>query len=146
MLGMRRWSSVDDIFDFQRHVETIFDQFWNELPRRTAMGGSPSFQVTATDDKWRVDVPIPGIDPKNVSLEAAGETITIRAEEPASNDGAALQYEQSFRVPQFLDVEKIAASYRHGMLQLTLPLKESVKPRRIQLEGVTDQKQIASAA
>ena len=48
MLGMRRWSSVDDIFDFQRHIETVFDQFWNELPRRTAMGGSPSFQVTTT--------------------------------------------------------------------------------------------------
>jgi len=32
------------------------------------------------------------------------------------------------------------------MLQLTLPVKESVKPRRIQIDGVTDQKQIPSAA
>jgi hypothetical protein len=40
----------------------------------------------------------------------------------------------------------ISASHRHGMLQLTLPVKESVKPRRIQIDGVTDQKQIPSAA
>lgn len=146
MLGMTRWNSVDDFFTFQRQLESVFDQFWSELPGRTAAGHSPSFQVTTTNDGWRVDVPLPGIDPRNVSLDAAGHTVTIRAEQPVSNDAAAVRYEQSFAVPQFLDVEKISASYRHGMLQLTLPLKDSVKPRRIHIEGVTDQKQIASAA
>src|SRR5687768_7910222 len=146
MLGMTRWNSVDDFFTFQRQLESVFDQFWNELPVHTAAGHSPSFQVTTTNDGWRVDVPLPGIDPRNVHLDAAGHTLTIRAEQPASTDGAAVQFEQSFTVPQFLDVEKISASHRHGMLQLTLPLKESVKPRRIHIDGVTDQKQIASAA
>ena len=102
--------------------------------------------MTTTDAGWRIDVPLPGIDPRNVNLDAAGQTVTIRAEQPTSSDAAATRYEQSFALPQFLDVEKISASYRHGMLQLALPLKDSVKPRRIQIEGVTDQKQIASAA
>jgi|SRR5215208_4462266 len=145
MLGMTRYS-VDDFFTFKRQIESVFDQFWNELPGRTAAGHSPSFQVTTTDDGWRVDVPLPGIDPRNVNLDAAGHTVTIRADQPVSSDTAAARYEQSFALPQFLDVEKISASYRHGMLQLTLPLKESVKPRRIHIEDVTDQKQIASAA
>ena len=146
MLGMTRWNSVDDFFTFQRQLETVFDQFWNELPVRTAAGHSPSFQLTTTDDGWRVDVPLPGIDPRNVNLDVAGHTLTIRAEQPASDGTGRARYEQSFTVPQFLDVEKISASYRYGMLQLALPLKESVKPRRIDIEGVTDQKQIASAA
>ena len=146
MLGMTRWNSVDDVFTFQRQLESVFDQFWNELPVRTAAGHSPSFQVTTTNDGWRVDVPLPGIDPRNVSLDAAGHTLTIRAEQPASSDTAAVRFEQAFTVPQFLDVDKLSASHRHGMLQLTLPVKESVKPRRIQIDGVTDQKQIPSAA
>ena len=146
MLGMTRWNSTDDFFTFQRQLESVFDQFWNELPGRTAAGHSPSFQVTTTSDGWRVDVPLPGIDPRHVNLDAAGHTLTIRAEQPASNDTGAARYEQSFAVPQFLDLEKISASYRHGMLQLMLPLKESVKPRRIHIEGVTDQRQISSAA
>jgi HSP20 family protein len=146
MLGLTRWNAVDDFFIFQRQLENVFDQFWNELPGRTAAGQSPSFQATTTDDGWRIDVPLPGIDPRNVNLDVAGHTLTIRAEQPVSKDTVATRYEQSFTVPQFLDVEKIGASYRHGMLQLTLPLKDSVKPRRIQIEGVTDQKQIASAA
>ena len=146
MLGMTRWNSVDDFFTFQRQLESVFDQFWNELPTRTAAGQSPSFQVTTTNDGWRVDVPLPGIDPRNVSLDAAGHTLTIRAQQQAANDAGAARYEQSFTVPQFLDLDKISATYRHGMLHLTLPLKDSVKPRRIQIDGVTDQKQIASAA
>ena len=145
MLGMTRYS-VDDFFTFKRQIESVFDQFWNELPGRTAAGHSPSFQVTTTDDGWRVDVPLPGIDPRNVNLDAAGHTVTIRADQPASIDTAAARYEQSFALPQFLDVEQISASYRHGMLQFTLPLKDSVRPRRIPIDGVTDQKQIASAA
>ena len=44
-------------------------------------------------------------------------------------------------------VEKLTAFYRHGMLELTLPLKDSVKPRRVQIEGVTDTpKRLTSAA
>jgi HSP20 family molecular chaperone IbpA len=40
--------------------------------------------------------------------------------------------ERTLTIPQFLDTEKISASHRHGLLQFTLPLKESVKPRRVE--------------
>ena len=145
MFGLTRRSSFDDVFDFQREVDRLFNQFWSDLPTRTAAGSSPSFQVNVTEDGWRVDVPLPGIDPKDVSLEVAGNNLTIRAEVPSvDRDKNVSRYEQTFTVPQFLDIEKLSASHRHGMLRLTLPLKESVKPRRVQIETqVEDQKQLA---
>jgi HSP20 family molecular chaperone IbpA len=55
------------------------------------------------------------------------------------------RYEQSFTIPPFLDLEKLSATHRHGMLRLRLPLKESVKPRRVEIETQDDgQKQLAS--
>lgn len=74
MLGFTRWNSAEDRFNVQRQVESIFEQFWNDLPGRTAAGRSPSVQVTTTDDGWRVDVPLAGIDPRHVNLEVAGYT------------------------------------------------------------------------
>jgi HSP20 family protein len=147
MFGLTRWNSFDDVFNFQREVDRLFNQFWTDLPTRTAAGSSPSFQVQPTDDGWRVDVPLPGIDPKYVSLEVAGNNLTIRAEIPSGGtDNNVSRYEQTLTVPQFLDLEKLTASHRHGMLRLTLPLKESVKPRRVQIETeVEDQKQLAGA-
>src|SRR5689334_962318 len=147
MFGSTRWNSFDDVFSFQREVDRLFNQFWSDLPARTASSSSPSFHVNGTEDGWRVDIPLPGIDPKDVSLEVAGNNLTIRAEAPSDgNDQHASRYEQTLMIPQFLDLEKLTASHRHGMLRLTLPLKDSVKPRRVQIETqAEDAKQLVGA-
>jgi HSP20 family protein len=146
MLGLTRWSSFDDVFNFQRELDRLFNQFWSDLPTRSAAGASPSFHVNATDDGWRIDVPMPGIDP-NVALEVTGNTLTIRAETPADEkDKNVGRYEESFSIPQFLDLDKMTASHRHGMLRLMVPLKESLKPRRVPIETQhEDQKQLTGA-
>jgi HSP20 family protein len=144
MLGSTRWSPFDDFFTFQREVDRLFNQFWNDLPTRTAATSPGSFQVNTTDEGWRIDVPLPGVDPKHVSLEAAGTTLTIRVAEPsADGKDKFTQFEQSVSVPQFLDLDKLTASHQHGMLRLSLPLKESVKPRRIPIDS--EQKQLTTA-
>ena len=144
---LTHWNRVDDVFTFQREVDRLFNQFWSELPTRpTAASSTPSFQVNASEDSWRIDIPIPGIDPKDVNLDVAGNTLSIRAEGNSGDKEAGVtRFEQSFTVPPFLDLDKLSASHRHGMLRLTLPLKESVKPRRIQIHSQDDgQKQLVS--
>jgi HSP20 family protein len=147
MFGMTRWSPFEDVFNFQREADRLFNQFWSDLPTRTAAGSSPSFQVHTTDDGWRIDVPMPGIDPKDVGLEVAGNTLSIRAETQVEGDDKNVsRYEQTLTIPHFLDLDKLSASHRHGMLRLTLPLKDSVKPRRIQIETrPEEQKQLVGA-
>ena len=151
MFGLTRWNSFDEVFNFQREMDRVFNQFWNELPTRTAApssaSSSPSLQVTAIDDGWRVDVPLPGIDPKDVALEVAGNNLSIRAEVPSEGqDKNVTRYEQTLVIPQFLDLERLTASHRHGMLRLTLPVKDSVKPRRVQIETqAEDHKQLVGA-
>lgn len=140
MFGSTRWNPVEDMFTFQREFDRLFNQFWSDLPSRTAAAPmpTPSFQVHTDDEGWRIDVPLPGIDPRHVELEVAGSTLTIRVKET--------RYEQTLTVPHFLNLDKIGASHRHGMLQLTLPLKDSVKPRRIPIDAVADeQRQLTTA-
>ena len=132
----------DNFFHIQREFDRMFNQFWADLPARTTNARS-SFQVDANDDQWRIDVPLPGVDPKNVSLEVAGNTLTIRAVEPKTDRRQEMRYEQTLTIPQFLDLDKISASHRHGMLELTVPIKDAVKPRRIEISaGSEDRKQL----
>ena len=35
MFGLTRWNSFDDVFNFQREVDRLFNQFWSDLPTRT---------------------------------------------------------------------------------------------------------------
>ena len=134
----------DSFSTLQREFDRMFNQFWTDLPSRTANTRS-SFQVQSDDDQWRIDVPLPGVDPKDVSLEVAGNTLTIRAgksgTEGRQNARQGYQYEQTLTIPQFLDLDRISAAHKHGMLELTVPIKESVKPRRIQIAGVDDDRQ-----
>ena len=134
----------DNFFQIQREVDRMFNQFWTDLPARTTNARS-TFQVDANDDQWRIDVPLPGVDPKNVSLEVAGNTLTIRAHEPKTDRRQEIRYEQTLTIPQFLDLDKVSAAHRHGMLELTVPLKDAVKPRRIEISGSSeDRKQLKS--
>jgi HSP20 family protein len=146
MFRMTRFSPYDELFSFQRDVDRLFNQFWRDLPARTAAAPATAFQATQTDDGWRIDVPMPGIDPQHVTLEAVGNTLSVRAQEPGdAKTGPRVLFEQSITVPQFLDLEKVSASHRHGMLQLTIPVKESVKPRRIQIAVPDEQPQLVGA-
>jgi HSP20 family protein len=148
MFGLSRWNPFDDISNFQREVDRAFNQFWTDLPSRTARSAG-AFQVTTGEDAWRLEIPLPGVDPQYVNVEAAGTTLSIRAEVPEEKGGNTTRYEQTVALPPFLDVDKLSASHFHGMLRLTLPLKESVKPRRIQIqtEGAgTEARQLAGSA
>jgi len=146
MFGQR--NAFEDIFNFQREADRLFNQFWSELPARSTRPATATnpFQVHTSDDSWRLEIPMPGIDPKHVSIEVAGNTIAVRAEQNGGRTDGETRYEQTMTVPQFLDLDRISATHRHGLLELTLPLKDSVKPRRIQIEGVNEsQKQLTTA-
>ena len=154
MFSQNRWSPLSDVFRFQREVDRLFNEYRSDPQNeyrsdtrsRAAAGTSPSFQVNATDEGWRVDVPLPGIDPKDVVVEVAGNTLAIRVDAPGDDNGTGGAYEQTLTIPPFLDCEKISAAHRHGMLRLTLPIKDSVKPRRVQIDSpAEDPKTLAGA-
>lgn len=152
-----RWNPFEEMFSFQRDIDQLFNRFWADAPRGQAQTQpqpqpwTSSLQVQATEQGWRMDVPLPGINPEHVVLEVAGNNLSIRAEEPGDGHGTArhVRYDQTITLPPFLDVEKISAAHRHGLLQLTIPLKESVKPRRLQIRAEADHpveaKQLANA-
>lgn len=144
---VNRWNAFDDIFNFQRDAERLFNQIWNDRPAPPARPASYPYQVQTNAEGWRVDVPMPGIDPKYVTIETTGTTLSIRAEQHGGSRDGEVQFSQTLTVPQFIDLDRMTASHRHGMLELTLPLKESVKPRRIPISSVVDeqQKQLTTA-
>jgi hypothetical protein len=46
MFGSTRWNQFEDVFNFQREVDRLFNQFWSDLPTRTVAASSPSLQAT----------------------------------------------------------------------------------------------------
>ncbi len=84
-------------------------------------------------------VALPGIDPNQVHVDLHGNSLTISGErtrtEPNghrySSEFRYGTFERAFTLPTKVDTENVTARYDNGMLELTLPLSEAAKPRRI---------------
>lgn len=119
-----------------------FDELWalaspfarNSWRDARALGATsgrfPSSDVISTEDGWRIRVALPGIAPEHVEVNVADRTLHVRAVEQ-DQDRAFTRYEQRINVPDTVDAEQISATLQHGLLDIMLPLKATVRPRRI---------------
>jgi HSP20 family protein len=141
MTGLVRWNPIDEL---QKFTQT-FDRLVNRWRSSSAWSESPSYaSMNSVDDGYRVRIPLPGIAPENVTVDVAGRTIHVRAIE-RDGDTEDARYEEVLTLPASVDADKVGATFRHGLLELTLPYQNAVKPRRIEI-ATEERKQLPTAA
>ncbi len=131
-----RWNPFDDLFALTRQIDRHFDRLSRGTARTipAAFSGYPTIDVTTDDQGWHLRVALPGIAPEDVDVSVAGNTLYLRAVE-RDGDQTRARYEHSVTVPEMVDIEKVGATCRHGLLDVFLPFKDAVKPRRIEVQS-----------
>ena len=86
------------------------------------------------DDGYLARLDLPGVSKKDIGLEIEEGYLKVNARRDAEEGEASFEYRKSFKVPDEVDVEKIAASYENGVLSLSLPKGERAKPRKIKIK------------
>jgi HSP20 family protein len=94
-----------------------------------------SSDVVSDENGWRIRVALPGVSPENVHVDVAANRLRIRASEQEGH-GEVIRYERELSVPDSVDTQQITATCRNGLLELRLPLKDAVRPRRITVTAV----------
>ena len=99
--------------------------------------------VARVGDRYVLDADLPGIDPATVDIDVDGRFLTIRAERPTrAQDGATYlsrergsgSYARRFTIGSGIDTASISASYDNGVLSVVLPISESAKPRKVDVQ------------
>ena len=152
MFTVNRGNPFEELTTLHRDMDRVFGRQWGEnTPGRTDRTWTPPGEIATTGDGWRVRVALPGIDPDKVQIDVHGNTLRITGERPAETDENAepshteLAYgpfERTFTLPSNVNADQVTAAYRYGMLELTLPIAESAKPRRIEIGGGRNLKDI----
>jgi HSP20 family protein len=102
----------------------------------------PLYEVRETDDAYGVTVFLPGVSKENLEITAeAGEFRIVGRRSWTQPEGwtalyresADAAYELSLAHDNAIDADKIAAELRDGVLRVSLPKAESLKPRKIQV-------------
>jgi HSP20 family protein len=101
--------------------------------------------VIETEGALKLRASLPGVDPKDVNIQVEDGVLTISAERRFEDKVEKDQYcwvEQQYgsfsralSLPKYADTEHIEAAYNNGVLELTIPKKESSKPRKIELNA-----------
>lgn len=129
-----------DLFDLRRDFDSFFDRvFGAGRERADDRTWWPSLESYVKDGDVHVRVDLPGVSPENVEVTLERNVLTIRGERRAEQGSEASGYrevrygrfERSLTLPEGIDPESIRASHANGVLELALPLPESVKPRKV---------------
>jgi HSP20 family protein len=156
MLGMTRWTPWTELVGVHRDLESIVGRVFGErVPLQTVdsfTSLTPEADVRREGDTWMVSIAVPGMSPDKLDVEIAGRTIRVRGErsseektESVMSESVYGRFERAFTLPEDIDAQRVQATYRHGMLELVLPLKESAKPHRIEVKTAPETKELHSA-
>ena len=106
---------------------------------------SPAVDIYETENDLVLKADLPDVDAKNVDVRVENQTLTIAGERKFENQDKTQgfhriersygNFTRSFAVPNSFDTGKIAASFKNGVLSVTLPKKEAAKPRQIKIEA-----------
>ena len=100
----------------------------------------PVTRVSENAEDFTLTVELPGVSEKEIDLTLERRTLTITAENTAQSfkdytlmltEIPEVRYRAAFELPERVDTAGIKAANRSGLLILTLPKREEVKPRRI---------------
>ncbi len=109
-------------------------------PADLAQTVKPAYEVKETADAWGVTVYLPGVAKDGLEITAEeGQVRVIGRRTWKQPDGWTMLHRESTSVPfelvlghdNAIDAEKIVAELRDGVLRLSLPKHEAVKPRKI---------------
>jgi HSP20 family protein len=88
---------------------------------------NPAFDVREDGDKILVEADLPGVAQEALDLQVVDNVLTVKGQR---KDRA---FERSFKLPATVDVEKITAALKDGVLTIQLPKKPEAQPRQIKI-------------
>jgi HSP20 family protein len=140
-----RWEPFRNVSDIQGEVNRLFDS----LLGRQAMGPNarawlPAIDMHETKDDLVLNVELPGVSEKDVTVSITGDLLTIKGERRWSDEAKGRQslhtervygqFERLVQLPMAVQGDKVKAGYRDGVLTITLPKSEELKPREIKID------------
>lgn len=137
------WDPFDVILDLQSDLNRVLNR---SLTRRGDWDKSPIpiIEVHEEQDQYLVHADLPGLKKEDLKISVEGNLLTIQGERKQEKETKSKGYQYTERfygiiartieLPAEIQQDKVKASYKDGVLEVTLPKSESAKPKLIQVD------------
>ena len=142
--GLMPWAGFGNM---KQEMDRLFDRLvatkWDDYP--TLGEWCPSMDISETKDSLVVKVEVPGMDQKDIRISLQENLLTITGEKRQEKDEKEERYyrvERSYgdftrgvRLPVGVDGSKVVATFKNGLLTVTLPKTPAAKGTTIPIKG-----------
>lgn len=152
MSKLVRWNPMREVGDLFNEFDRVFDspayRARMGMPMRTSdiVGSwSLALDVAEKGDTFTVKASLPGIDPQDLNVTLEDNVLTVQGEikedETIEEETYHIRerrfgsFSRSLRFPVPVNANQIEAAYENGVLTLTVPKAEEVKPKRIEIKA-----------
>jgi HSP20 family protein len=133
----------NEVNSMQEEFARLFGRVSPFVAGAAPTASSPPLNVWEDEHALYVEADLPGLDPAGLDVTVTeGNQLTIQGARPAPEitgatwvrqERPAGQFVREVVLPVLVDADKVEAKYENGVLRLTLPKHEAVKPRKIQV-------------
>jgi HSP20 family protein len=132
--------SIRDNFD--RMVQDLFDRRWDISESMGEL--TPAVNIEENENEYVITAELPGVKKEDVKITFEDGALSISGEKKVENEDKKENFHRierrygvfsrSFAIPTSIVVEKIDASFKDGVLKVTLPKAEEAKPKQIEVK------------
>lgn len=145
MSNIIRWEPAREMMTLREAMDRLFD---DAFTRPLSLSGNtwsiPAVDMYQTDNEVVVKAALPGIKADEVQINVTGEVLTLKGETKQANETKEKAYhireqrwgtfERSIVLPTEVVADKAKADFENGVLTITLPKAEEVKPKTISIK------------
>ena len=147
-----RWDPFREVISVRNQMDQLVGDLLREPSGWQGNGEGAhirlALDVSEDDNSYSVKASLPGIDRADLDISFSENTLTIQGETQAESaeenakwhlrERSFGRFVRSITVPATVNADEISADYEDGVLTLTLPKAEEVKPRIIAVRGTED--------
>lgn len=145
MRTITRWNPTREALDLFNEFERLFDRSAYRESVDTPTTWGLALDVVEQEEGYVVKASVPGINPDDLNITLEDNVLTIQGEvksEETADEGKYHLRERRYgsfgrtlRFPVAVNADTVEASYHNGVLSLTVPKAEEVKPKRIAIKA-----------
>lgn len=138
---MSPWSAFDRLPSLRDELSRLFDFAMPTRDSGLFSGWTPALDVYDEKDNFVVKAELPGLKKEDININVHNGVLTISGErkhETEEKEGQTFRseryfgrFQRSVTLPAAVDVAKVKASYKDGVLTIDLPKAEEAKPKQI---------------
>jgi len=137
-MSLSHYDPLGSLRNFENNLASFFSEPQTNRP------WAPPVDIFETDNELVFKADLPDVELKDLDVRVENQTLTIAGERKFERKDNGKGYHRversygnfarSFAVPSAFDTDKVNASFKNGVLTVTLPKKEAAKPRQVKVE------------